>query len=143
MQKQVNNMSLTKFIEKNSDILTSTQDKNPMFYIFIAAKLRASNKCQNLDKNIEIKHLFDKIEKICDELGPTNIKILTNHFKPENIIEIFNRCTNIEYAIKEILISMKYELAILENTFSEAMKIEYIFKDLLESDEYKKFLGTL
>jgi hypothetical protein len=38
---------------------------------------------------------------------------------------------------------MKYELAILENTFSEAMKIEYIFKDLLESDEYKKFLGTL
>lgn len=77
-------MTLTEYVDKYSDILSSTRHKNPLFYMLVAAKLKHNNNLTSLQTDYTLKQAFAKAEWLTNSLGRTNIKCLSDNWPARN-----------------------------------------------------------
>lgn len=138
-------MTLTEYIDKHSDILSSTRHKNPLFYMLVTAKLKHNSDVTSLQTDFTLKQAFAKAEWLTKVLGKTNVKLLADNW-PAGIVMIkFEESSKkkSENVIKEILAEMKKYLLTLATDFSTAYEIEQHFKEYENSKEIEDFLVSL
>lgn len=138
-------MTLTEYVDKYSDILSSTRHKNPLFYMLVTAKLKYDNNVTSLQTDFTLKQAFAKAEWLTKVLGKTNVKLLADNW-PAGIVMIkFEESSKKkpEDVIKKILAEMKKYLMALATDFSKAYEIEQNFKEYENSKEIEDFLVSL
>lgn len=138
-------MGLMNYIEKNSDILTSTRDKNPLFYILVVGKMKKGMNKVDLDTDFILKQAFQKSEWLSKQLGSEAIKILHDNWLPGNVIIKFEESTKKKpnAVVKQIFAEMKKYLMSNALTFSEAMKIEFAFDEYANSKELEDYYVSI
>lgn len=134
-----------KFLKENMNIPT-TQDKNPMFYIFTAARLGGKKQPEELGDDWALKSIIERVEKLCSEIGSKAVNGIVADFKPISIMVEFGDCKNtnsIKSSIERIFGLFKQRCTAELDKFSDYYKIDKAFDDFLKSDEYKDFLKSL
>lgn len=138
-------MTLTEFINERSEILTSTRDRNPLFYLFVAAKLKAGSNTVDLQTDYILKQVFSKAEWLSNKLGKENVKILSNNWPPAIILIKLEEYTNRkpESVVKKVLQDMQRYLMGLSNEFSKSYEIENNFKEFINSKEVEDYFVSI
>ena len=138
-------MTLGEFIDKYSDILSSTRHKNPLFYMLVTAKLKHNPDVTSLQTDFTLKQAFAKAEWLSKVLGSTNVKVLSENW-PAGIVMIkFEESTKSkpENVVKKILTEMRKYLMALATDFSKAYEIEQAFKEYENSKEIEDFFVSI
>ncbi len=138
-------MSLIDFIDKNSDILTSTRDKNPLFYILVVGKMKKGMHTVDLETDFILKQAFQKSEWLSKKLGSASVKILHDNWGPGNVIIKFEEYTKKkpDAVVKEILNDMRKYLMSIADNFSEAIKVEKAFNEYINSKELEDYYVSI
>lgn len=134
-----------KFLKENMNIPT-TQDKNPMFYVFTAARLGGKKQPEELGDDWALKEVIGRVEKLCSEIGSKAVNGIVADFKPISIMVELGDCKNsksIKTSIEHIFDLFKQNCTAELDKFSDFYKIDKAFDDFLKSDEYKDFLKSL
>ena len=138
-------MTLTEYIDKNSDILANTRHKNPLFYMLVTAKLKSGADVTSLQTDFILKQAFAKAEWLTSKLSKSNIKVMAENW-PAGIIMIrFDESTKAkpEKIVKDILTDIKKYLMSIATEFTEAYNIEQAFKEYVNSKELEDFFVSI
>lgn len=138
-------MGLLNYIEKNSDILTSTRDKNPLFYILVVGKMKKGMHSVDLETDFVLKQAFQKSEWLSKQLGSETVKILHDNWLPGIVIIKFEESTKKkpDAVVKQIFEEMRKYLMSTALSFKEALKIESAFKDYVNSKELEDYYASI
>jgi len=138
-------MTLTEYINESSDILTSTQDKNPLFYLFVAGKIKAGKDPSELQTDFILKQVFNQADKLSKKLGKEKIKILSNNWQPGIVLIRFEEFTRSkpEDVVKKVLKEMQHYLMGISAEFSESLEIETLFKDFINSKDVEDYFVSI
>ena len=138
-------MTLTEYVDKYSDILSSTRHKNPLFYMLVTAKLKFNPDVTSLQTDFTLKQAFAKAEELTKKLGRTNVKVLSDNWTAGIVMIKFEESTKSkpENVVKKILTEMRKYLMALATDFSKAYEIEQSFKEYENSKEIEDFFVSI
>lgn len=134
-----------KFLKENMNIPT-TQDKNPMYYVFTAARLGGKKQPEELGDDWALKEIIGRVEKLCGEIGSKAVNGIVADFKPISIMVELGDCkssSSVKSSIERIFGLFKQHSTAELEKFSDYFKIDKAFDDFLKSDEYKDFIKSL
>lgn len=134
-----------KFLKENMTIPMS-QDKNPMFYVFTAARLNGKKQDEELGEDEILENVIDRVEILCKELGTDIVNSIINDYKPVSVMVELSDCSGkkqIKEAIERIFGWFRQRAITDTKKFSDYYRIDNAFKTFLESEEAKKFFGSL
>lgn len=135
-----------KFVNENI-ILSSAKEKNSIYYIFTAAKLKSIKDPNALKEDFALNNILEKTEQFCYDIGVESVYKLSEIYKPIQIMLEFDNTQNkkdvLVNKIKDIL--QLYRNVVLENqeNFSSFYRLERMFDDFEESKEMRCFLESL
>lgn len=134
---------LNYLTEETDFQLSSKQDKNPLYYAFVALKLKGGKRKDQVENDYDLKGVFAAVDTLCKKLGKANLKILSNNFKPLNVNLRIEGHRDMGKACKILMKDL--EECVLSNciSFSETYKIQNAFKDFLSSKEVEDYLNSL
>lgn len=135
-----------KFVNENI-ILASAKDKNSIYYVFTAAKLKSGKTPSSLKEDIELKNILEKTEQFCYDIGVESVYRLTEVYKPIQIMLEFDNTEKrkdvLVNKIKDILQLFRNVVLEKQENFSSFYKLERIFDEFEESKEMRCFLESL
>lgn len=134
-----------KFLDEHMTI-PATQDKNPMFYVFTAARLGGKKLPEELGDDWALNTIIARVEQLCKEIGSKAVNEICASFKPITVmLEISDKKSSkeIKKSIETIFGWFKQDTTANLTKFSEWYKIDTAFNNFLKSDELKEFLDTL
>lgn len=134
-----------KFLNENMSI-PAAQDKNPMFYVFTAARLNGKKQDEDIDKDDILKNVMKRVEDLCKELGADTVNRISDTYKPVSIMVELNDCSGkkqIKSAIERIFSWFKQYATSELKKFSDYYRIESAFKTFMDSEELEKFFGSI
>lgn len=134
-----------KFLKENMKIPV-TQDKNPMFYVFTAARLGGKKVPEEIGDDWALKAVLDRVDKLCKEIGSNIVSTIVNEYKPISImVELGDLKTaqQIKKSIENIFSMFKQTSTCDLKKFSDYYKVDTAFKDFMKSDELKDFFKSL
>lgn len=133
------------FLNENMNI-PAEQDKNPMFYVFTAARLYGKKKDEELGNDDVLRNALKCVEKLCTEIGTTAVNGIVKDYKPVSILMELSGCSTKKQTIDtigRIYDWFKQRAVTGQEKFSEYYRIETAFSNFLESEEVKDFFGSL
>lgn len=122
--------------------IPATQDKNPMFYVFTAARLNGKKQPEELGDDWALKGVISRVEKLCKEIGTTAVNDIVNDYKPISVMIEINDCKNgkeLKSTIEKIYGWFKQRSTAELKKFSEYFKIDKAFNDFMVSEELRDF----
>ena len=134
-----------KFLNENMNV-PADQDKNPMYYVFTAARLGGKKKIEELGDDYALKEIVDRVEQLCKELGSKAVNGIIADFKPISIMVELSDCEGpkkMKAGIERIFELFRQHCTADVDKFSTYYKIDTAFNDFLKSQEYKDFLESL
>lgn len=135
-----------KFLNENMKI-PAAQDKNPMFYVFTAARLNGKKLPEEIGDDWALKAVIERVEKLCREIGNDAVSAIIKDFKPISIMIELGDCgkntKKLKASIQKIYGWFKQRSTAELAKFSDYYRIDKAFNDFMVSEELRDFLGTL
>jgi PHD/YefM family antitoxin component YafN of YafNO toxin-antitoxin module len=137
--------SFTAFINEKSDLLTRMREKNPLFYIFTAGKLKSGSVPETLQNDFTLRAVYQKADELSKKLGRLNVKILANNWPAAIVLIRFEEYSKQkpEEVIRRILKEMQHYLYTTSLEFSKAYEIEQNFKEFVNSKEVEDYFVSI
>lgn len=138
-------LTLTEYVDKYSDILSDTRHKNPLFYMLVAAKLKAGADITSLQTDYTLKSAFSKADWLANNLSSSERKLLSVNWPAGIVLIRFEESTKSkpENIVKKLLTEMRKYLMQMATEFSQAYKIEQLFNEYVNSKEIEDFFVSI
>lgn len=135
---------LQDFLLNESTVFEKKEDTNPLYYIWAVIKSVNGKSEEEIKKDPDLKKLFKKLDKFCDEY-PKNVKLLKDRYTPSEFLMSFKdqpvdeQRKMIDYKLDDMLNVMSYGI----KSFNEYSEILKAFKELKESEEMKIVIASI
>lgn len=118
------------------------KEDNPLIYTLVIAKLAKTDK-DKLKEDTEFKELLDIVEKLIEKV---NAKALKNVYSPIALFTLFSQDSSkkaLKDYVNQYYVEFENTIAGEEKSFANAWKIHAAFKELYESEPWKKFINNI
>jgi len=135
---------LEDFLISESTVFEKEEDTCPLFYVWAVLKSANGKTDEEIKKDQDLKALFKKIRKFCDENSKA-VKKLKGQFSPGDLELSFKgqepeaQKRSVEYTLDAMLSVMSRDI----KSFSEWKDLSDAFKALRESEEMKTVIGAI
>lgn len=135
-----------KYLDENI-VLSNAKDKNTLFYIFTAAKMKSGSQPETLKEDFELKNVLKVTEKFCKRIGTEAVHTIAETYKPIQImLELGDGSKEksvVVEKIRTIMDNLRKKLLEKQTNFSEYYKIKCAFEDFTNSKEMTDFFESL